>query len=88
MFLNLCFDTVSAYEAVVWIMDRIEDVSRVDNAIKLLQNMADKKFICHASGNESVPFNNGHHFYYIVQPNAPKTGWNHSPHFYFLSALL
>ena len=63
----------SAYEAVVWIMERVEDVSRVENALTLLQNMLDKKFICHASGNQSVPFNNGHHFYYIVQ-NGPKPG--------------
>ena len=64
----------SAYEAVVWMMERVEDVSRVDNAIKLLQNMLDKKYICHASGNQSFPFKNGHHFYCILQANTPKTG--------------
>lgn len=56
-------------------MERVEDVSRVENATKLLQNMLDKKFICHASGNEAFPFHNGHHLYYIVQPNAPKQGF-------------
>ena len=55
-------------------MERVEDVSRVDNAIKLLQNMLDKKYICHASGNQSFPFKNGHHFYCILQANTPKTG--------------
>ena len=62
-------------------MDRLEDVSRVDGAMKLLQNILDKKFICHASGNESVPFYNGHHFYYIVQAGI-KPGNLISIHFY------
>jgi hypothetical protein len=55
-------------------MDRVEDVPQVEAAMRLLQNMLDKKFICHASGNPSFPFRNGLHFYFIVQPNTPKPG--------------
>jgi len=37
--------------------------------------MIDKKFIKHSSKNDKVPFRNGFHFYYILQP-AVKQGAN------------
>jgi hypothetical protein len=60
----------------IWFLNLyFQDVSRVENATKLMQNMLEKKFICHASGNQTVTFVNGHHFYFIVQ-NGPKPGWS------------
>ena len=37
------------------------------NLTQVLQNMVNKKYICHASGNQDFPFKNGHHLYFIIQ---------------------
>ena len=52
---------------MAWIQDRVDDVQDSEAAIQILQNMINRKLICHASGNQDFPFHNGHHLYFIFQ---------------------
>ena len=45
------------------------------NLKQVLQNMVNKKYICHASGNQDFPFQNGHHLYFIIQCGT-NAGYN------------
>ena len=60
----------SSYDAILWVNSRVEGVS---NPTEILEAMRQKKLICHASGDVTVPIISGFHLYYIVtqDPETP-----------------
>lgn len=53
----------SSYEAIMWINNRVEAPV---NPMEILEMMRSKRFICHASGDFSMPIVAGFYLYYIV----------------------
>jgi len=62
--------TFLAFEAVAWVMGSIEGIACEMDAIKLLRNMQEKGYVCHASGDKSQPFVNG--FYLFSLNTNPR----------------
>ena len=60
--------------------DHVEGVGGFDVAVRILQNMINRKLICHASGNQDFPFLGGHHLYFIVQPGTGKKSFFYNLH--------
>ena len=46
--------TFVAFEAVIWIMENVEGVDSENMAMKIIRNLQDKRYICHASGNPGL----------------------------------
>ena len=59
--------TFVAYEAIVWLTDRVTGVDTHARATELMETMLDKRLIIHASGDLDHPFVNGFFFFSIVQ---------------------
>jgi hypothetical protein len=57
-----------SYDAIVWLHEHSEQNC---SPMEILENMRKKKWICHASGDFSVPIIPGFYLYYIVMPNQP-----------------
>lgn len=53
----------SSYDAILWLHSRVEGAI---NAIEMLELMRSKKFICHASGDFTIPIISGFYLYYVV----------------------
>lgn len=66
-------NTFLAFEAVQWIQDHVEGVKTEAVAMRILQNMQEKRIICHASGNTAQVFVNGFYFFYLKQPNTKES---------------
>ena len=62
--------TFVAYEAVVWLVDKVIGINNHANAIEVLQTMLDKRLIAHASGDYSHTFVNGFFLYSVIQDYA------------------
>lgn len=60
--------TFVAFEAVIWIMENVEGVTSEAMALKILRNMQEKRYICHASGHPGQIFVNGFYFF-SLNPN-------------------
>ena len=60
--------TFVAFEAVLWIMENVDGVTSEVMAMKILRNMQEKKYICHASGHQGQPFINGFYLF-SLNPN-------------------
>lgn len=60
--------TFVAFEAVLWIMENVDGVTSEVMAMKILKNMQEKKYICHASGHQGQPFINGFYLF-SLNPN-------------------
>ena len=59
--------TFVAYEAIVWLTERVNGVDNHGKAVELMEAMLDKRLIIHASGDMDHPFVNGFFFFTIVQ---------------------
>lgn len=61
----------SSYDAIMWIYNRVEGVT---NPIEILEQMHEKNFIAHASGDKKIPIIPGFFMYYIVNqdPNSAE----------------
>ena len=64
--------TFVAFEAVLWIMENVDGVTSEVMAMKILRNMQEKKYICHASGHQGQPFINGFYLF-SLNPNPTST---------------
>ena len=70
--------TFVAYEAVVWMVDKVVGINSHANAIEVLQAMLEQRLIVHASGDHLHTFVNGFFLYSIIQDigsfSAPYKG--------------
>ena len=62
--------TFIAYEAIIWLTERVNGVDTHAKAIELMETMINKRLIIHASGDLGHPFVNGFFFFTIVQDVA------------------
>lgn len=59
------FTFVSA-DAVHWLINHLEGITTIDQAVNLINLMLRERLICHASGDFSKPFVFGFYLYHIV----------------------
>jgi DEP domain-containing protein 5 len=64
--------TFSSYDAITWIMNRVEGVR---NPLEILEMMREKSFIAHASGDPKVPIIPGFFMYYIVAQDVTSADY-------------
>ncbi|KAG5666359.1 hypothetical protein PVAND_014392 [Polypedilum vanderplanki] len=64
--------TFSSYDAIIWIFNRIEDVT---NPLDILETMKEQRLICHASGDFNMPIIPGFYMYYIAQQDVNSSDY-------------
>ncbi|XP_021953845.1 GATOR complex protein Iml1 isoform X3 [Folsomia candida] len=57
--------TFVSYDAIMWLINRMEGVSTDSKAMEIFDGMLNERFIIHASGDSSHKFKNGFYIYYI-----------------------
>lgn len=58
--------TFTSADAVNWLINHVEHVTNVDEAMQILQSMHEEQLICHASGTFSEKLFYGFYLYHIV----------------------
>lgn len=69
------FTFVSA-DAVHWLINNLEGINSMDQAVGLMSSMLKDRLICHASGDFSKPFVFGFYLYHIVNYDKGKKRTN------------
>lgn len=59
-----------AAEAIFWAIDTFKDVENESKAVKMFQEMVDKGFISHCSGDIKFPFVCGFYLYFVVNEHT------------------